>query len=172
MSGQVVNLLKVLALPLILFLSEFWHQLFQLQGVYLRLSFNLSSAYHPMMGKWALWIVSLRCIWDVSLVVGRKNGWNGFLGKSIVTIQASTAPSKSLLNLYKEDQLLQFYLYVPGTAAQPLVDQKLRTGDQSLKDLKIHIAEPQARMKIQADKQGIWGELQSEWLGLFEVAAF
>lgn len=104
MRGQVVNLLKVLALPLILFLSEFWHQLFQLQGVYLRLSFNLSSAYHPMMGKWELWIVSLRCIWDVSLVVGRKNGWNGFLGKSIVIIQASTAPSKSLLlKLSKED---------------------------------------------------------------------
>lgn len=51
MCGQVVNILKVLALLLILFLSEFWQHHFQLQGVYLRLSFNLSSAYHPMMGK-------------------------------------------------------------------------------------------------------------------------
>lgn len=134
------------------FVSDFWRELFQLQGC----SLNLSTAYHPQSDGQTE--VVNRCLETHLCCMTRERPklWSSWLPLAEFwynTSYPSSAQTTSLRSFMDKPPPPPIYLpYVPGESKVQVVAKCLQDREKMLLLLKFHLLRAQHRMKQQADK--------------------
>ena len=135
------------------FTSNFWQELFKMQGV----SLHLSTAYHPQTDGQSE--VVNRCLETyLRCVTGdQPKSWSGWLSlaewwyNSNYHSSLHVTPFEALYG-YKPPIHLPYF---PGLSLVNEVDLQLQAREEMLQLLKHHLARAQARMKAQADRHRV-----------------
>ncbi|KAK1427816.1 hypothetical protein QVD17_16511 [Tagetes erecta] len=134
-----------------LFLSKFWQEIFRSMGTML----HMSSAYHPESDGQTEVInrcleAYLRCFavdqpktWAVWIP------WAEFWYNSTFHVSTGTSPFETVYGR-RPPSVMQF---ISGEIRVESVAQELQDRDEALKQLKVHLANAQSSMKLQADKK-------------------
>ncbi|CAJ2644751.1 unnamed protein product [Trifolium pratense] len=132
------------------FTSQFWQQLFKLQGT----SLTMSSAYHPQTDGQSEVLnktleLFLRCFtFNKPTAWFKALAWSEFWYNTAFQTSIGMTPFKAL---YGRDPPT-LVRYQPQTTDPPTVQEELMERDQVLQQLKSHLERAQQYMKKQADK--------------------
>ncbi|CAM8968817.1 unnamed protein product [Rhodiola kirilowii] len=135
-----------------LFMSQFWQELFRLQGTTL----STSSAYHPQTDGQTETEVLNRCLEDYlrCFVSDNAKDWTRFLPWAELSYNTAwhSAIRMTPFEAVYGRRPPSLRDYIPGSAAIATVDDTLAKRQQILTDLKANLARAQSRMKNQADQ--------------------
>ncbi|WCJ33627.1 Transposon Tf2-6 polyprotein [Euphorbia peplus] len=133
-----------------IFVSQFWQELFKLQGTQLR----MSSSYHPETDGQTE--VINRCLESYlrCFAVEQPRLWSSWIPWAEfwynTTFHSSTGVTPfEIVYGRQPPTIVQFF---PGEVKVESVRQELQSRDEALRQLKVHLHRAQEQMKAQADK--------------------